>query len=159
MGIFTQNKIGIRGMVLIMLAHGLCSSALFFLVGSLYTSSKSRRIFLNKGLIALCPPAALFWFILCVTNIGLPPTLNFARELLVTTSVIHLWNPWLLPLALTLLLAGTYSLYLLKLSFHGKPSPTLPQQMRITQRRLLVATRHWLPLLLLITNFEIFLYM
>lgn len=40
-------------------AHGLCSSGLFFLANVIYERSGTRRIFLNKGLLSIYPSISL----------------------------------------------------------------------------------------------------
>lgn len=45
----------LEGGVLIIVAHGLCSSALFYLIGIMYISRGRRLVLLNKGLINIIP--------------------------------------------------------------------------------------------------------
>lgn len=53
------NDWGIKSSVIIMIAHGLCSSGLFFLIGIIYERTSSRRISMNKGLLNLIPSIRL----------------------------------------------------------------------------------------------------
>lgn len=54
-GILTLSYWGIRGALVIIIAHGLCSSGLFCLANISYERLNSRSIYLNKGLINLIP--------------------------------------------------------------------------------------------------------
>lgn len=54
-GLITLNFWGFYGSLIIMLAHGLCSSGLFCLANISYERLHSRRIFLTKGIINLMP--------------------------------------------------------------------------------------------------------
>lgn len=58
-GIMTINSWGYYGALIIMIAHGLCSSGLFCLANISYERLGSRSLFLNKGLINLMPRMAL----------------------------------------------------------------------------------------------------
>lgn len=53
--LLTINDLGKQGAIIIMLAHGLCSSGLFFMAGFMFNRSNSRSILLNKGLINIAP--------------------------------------------------------------------------------------------------------
>lgn len=59
-----------------MVAHGLCSSGMFFLASETYKCYRTRRLFLVKGGLVLVPGVALCWFLMCAINIAAPPSLN-----------------------------------------------------------------------------------
>jgi len=59
MGLLTLNLYGLIGGILIIVGHGLCSSALFILVNLLYDRSKSRNIIINKGIIYYLPTLSI----------------------------------------------------------------------------------------------------
>lgn len=54
-GIMTLNYWGLCGALVMIVAHGLCSSGLFCLANISYERVIRRRLFLNKGLINLIP--------------------------------------------------------------------------------------------------------
>lgn len=54
-GILTLSYWGISGALVIIIAHGLCSSGLFCLANISYERLHRRRIYLSKGLINLIP--------------------------------------------------------------------------------------------------------
>ena len=55
LGIFSFNIQGVEGSILLMLSHGLVSSALFLIVGMLYDRFKTRIIRYFSGLTQLMP--------------------------------------------------------------------------------------------------------
>lgn len=59
-GLITLMKSGFLGRLIIMLAHGLCSSGLFYLVNLNYECVGRRLIFINKGSLSLNSSLGLF---------------------------------------------------------------------------------------------------
>lgn len=58
-GLITLFNWGILGGYLIILSHGLCSSGLFILVNINYERLKSRRLYINKGILNYFPSLSL----------------------------------------------------------------------------------------------------
>lgn len=58
-GIITINLWGLWGALVIILAHGLCSSGLFCLANISYERISRRSLYLNKGLINIIPSLSL----------------------------------------------------------------------------------------------------
>lgn len=59
-GLMIFSNLGVLGCLLMIVAHGLCSSGLFYLVNVAYERTHSRRIFISKGLINIVPGLGLF---------------------------------------------------------------------------------------------------
>ena len=57
--------------------HALTSSALFILVTFLYDSFHTRLIFYFRGISNSLPIFSILFFLFILSNIALPPTLNF----------------------------------------------------------------------------------
>jgi NADH:ubiquinone oxidoreductase subunit 4 (subunit M) len=83
LGIFSGNIQGIAGAIFLMIAHGIVSSGLFFLVGILYDKYHTRLLFYYGGLVQTMPLFSTMLLILCLANTGLPGTCNFIGELVV----------------------------------------------------------------------------
>jgi len=114
------NDWAVQGAIIIMIAHGLCSSGLFFLVGMVYERRGSRRLSINKGLINLIPSIRLWWFLLLAANIAAPPTINLLGEVRIISGLIS-WRSFIIfPLLVLTFFRGAYSIYLFSLSQHGK---------------------------------------
>lgn len=77
LGLFSNTVQGIEGAILLALAHGFVSPAMFFLVGSvLYDRFHSRVIRYYRGLTVYMPLFATMFFAFTVANMGTPSTLN-----------------------------------------------------------------------------------
>jgi len=74
--------------LIIIIAHGLRSSCLFFLVNFFYERSGSRNIIINKGIILIFPTFTLWWLLLRARRISAPFTLNFFREVILTLNIL-----------------------------------------------------------------------
>ena len=61
-GLFSFNYISFIGSIYMMVAHGITSSALFFLAGILYDRFKSRIVFYYSGLVFTMPIYSFFFF-------------------------------------------------------------------------------------------------
>lgn len=77
LGIFSNTVVGIEGGIILSLAHGFTSPALFFLLGGVvYDRYHSRTIRYYRGLSIYMPLFAIFFFIFTLANIGTPMTSN-----------------------------------------------------------------------------------
>jgi len=82
-GIFSATSQGILGSILLMLSHGIVSSALFLCVGFLYERHHTRIIKYYSGLQATMPLFSFFFTVFTLANIGLPGTSSFIGEFLI----------------------------------------------------------------------------
>jgi proton-translocating NADH-quinone oxidoreductase chain M len=82
-GMFTLNIQGIEGSMLLMLSHGIVSSALFLCVGVIYDRHKTRIIKYYSGLTVKMPLFSIIFLFFILANIGFPGTSSFVSEFLV----------------------------------------------------------------------------
>lgn len=82
-GLFSGNSQGIVGGILLMLGHGVVSSALFLCVGILYERHRTRVVKYYSGLVHTMPLFSVCFILFTMGNIGLPGTSNFVGEFLV----------------------------------------------------------------------------
>nr|AJW75646.1 NADH dehydrogenase subunit 4 [Lepomis macrochirus] len=151
-GILIQTPWGFSGALILMIAHGLTSSALFCLANTNYERTHTRTMVLARGLQVVLPLMTSWWFIASLANLALPPLPNLMGELMIVTSLVN-WSWWTLILtgAGTLITAG-YSLYMFLMTQRG-PLPTHIIALDPTHsREHLLMALHLLPLLLLILN-------
>lgn len=118
-GILTLNIIGFLGSIVLILAHGLCSSGLFCIANIYYERINSRRMYLLKGLINIFPNFSLFMFLLSANNIAAPPSLNLLGEILLFKSLIGFNRLLMLLLVFLSFFRAVYSIYLFSFSNHG----------------------------------------
>jgi NADH-quinone oxidoreductase subunit M len=83
LGYFSNTIYGLVGGALLMVSHGLVSSALFLLIGVLYERHHSRSILYYGGLVQIMPLYSLIYIIFIISNFSFPGTSNFCGELLV----------------------------------------------------------------------------
>jgi len=83
LGIFTYNLQAIEGSILLMLSHGVVSSALFMCVGVLYDRHKTRIVKYYSGMIQVMPIFMTLFLIFTLANLSLPTTGGFIGEFLV----------------------------------------------------------------------------
>jgi len=81
-GVLSLTKWGFEGTIIIMLAHGICSSGIFAAANIIYERSHSRSFFFNQGLLNNTRVFATFWFILIMSNFGGPFTYNLLGEVI-----------------------------------------------------------------------------
>nr|YP_007317148.1 NADH dehydrogenase subunit 4 [Pseudopentaceros richardsoni]BAM72009.1 NADH dehydrogenase subunit 4 [Pseudopentaceros richardsoni] len=154
-GILIQTPWGFTGALILMIAHGLTSSALFCLANTNYERTHSRTMILARGLQMALPLMTTWWFIASLANLALPPLPNLMGELMIITSLFN-WSWWTLALtgAGTLITAG-YSLYMFLMTQRGPlPAHILALDPSHSREHLLMAL-HLLPLMLLILKPEL----
>ncbi len=83
LGIFAFNIQGIQGALLLMIAHGLSTPMLFFLLGMLYERRHTYELADFGGLAATIPLFAGMLVFAGLATIGLPGTAGFTAEFLV----------------------------------------------------------------------------
>ena len=117
-GIFTLNVQGVEGSIILMLSHGLVSSALFLCVGILYDRHKTRIIKYYGGLVQVMPIFIIFFFFFSFCNIGFPGTSSFVGELLVLLGAFQSNIFLTFVTSFSIILSAGYSIWLLnRISF------------------------------------------
>nr|YP_009312291.1 NADH dehydrogenase subunit 4 [Osteochilus pentalineatus]BAV71688.1 NADH dehydrogenase subunit 4 [Osteochilus pentalineatus] len=154
-GILIQTPWGFSGATILMIAHGLVSSALFCLANTAYERTHSRTMILARGLQVILPLTAVWWFIANLANLALPPLPNLMGELLIITTLFN-WSPWTILLTgLGTLITAGYSLYMFLMSQRGPtPNHILALQPFHTREHLLMAL-HLVPVILLVLKPEL----
>nr|YP_010704927.1 NADH dehydrogenase subunit 4 [Agrypnus binodulus]WCQ78463.1 NADH dehydrogenase subunit 4 [Agrypnus binodulus] len=155
-GIMTMNLWGLYGAIVMMIAHGLCSSGLFCLANVTYERLGSRSLFLSKGLINLMPSMSLWWFLLCSSNMAAPPSFNLMGEIMLINSLVSWGLMTVGLLMLSSFFSAAYSLYLYSYSQHGKIYSGLFGFNLGFIREYLLMFLHWFPLNLLFLKGDFF---
>nr|YP_009228555.1 NADH dehydrogenase subunit 4 [Aculamprotula tientsinensis]ALP29951.1 NADH dehydrogenase subunit 4 [Aculamprotula tientsinensis] len=119
-GIYSNTDWGWLGCLLMMVAHGLCSSGLFFLASETYKCYSTRSLFLVKGGLVLVPGVSLCWFLMCAINMAAPPSLNLWGELMLGISVLSYSMTFAFLGGAMTFLSGLYSWYLYSITQHGQ---------------------------------------
>ncbi|MFC3225990.1 NADH-quinone oxidoreductase subunit M [Marinibaculum pumilum] len=119
-GMFSFTIIGIEGAIILMLAHGFISGALFLCVGVLYDQIHSRDIARYGGVVNKMPMFALVFMIFIMASVGLPGLAGFVGEFLSLAGAFKA-NTWVAFLATTsVVLSAVYSLWLYRNVMFGE---------------------------------------
>nr|YP_010443305.1 NADH dehydrogenase subunit 4 [Apogonia splendida]UTE83833.1 NADH dehydrogenase subunit 4 [Apogonia splendida] len=151
-GIMTLNYWGMCGALILMVAHGLCSSGLFCLANISYERLMSRSLYLNKGLLNLMPSMSLWWFLFSCCNMAAPPSLNLLGEIMLINSLMSWSSLCAIFMSLMSFLSASYSLYLYSYTQHGKIHSGLYFFFNGYIREYLLLFLHWFPLNVLILS-------
>src|SRR5438445_6118261 len=136
LGLFSNNIQGIEGAILLALAHGFVSPALFICVGGIiYDRTGTRVIKYIRGLVIYMPIFSILFFVFTLCNTGIPLSLNFLGEQL---ALIGIWevNPIISALgAIGIVLSACYSIFLYNRISYGKYSPHMQKIVLDISRR------------------------
>nr|YP_009701202.1 NADH dehydrogenase subunit 4 [Idgia oculata]QEQ14408.1 NADH dehydrogenase subunit 4 [Idgia oculata] len=153
-GILIMNYWGMLGSLILMIAHGLCSSGLFSLSNLNYERLMSRSIYLNKGLLGILPSLSLWWFLFCAFNMAAPPSMNLLGEIMLVTSVVSYSKFTMIMLMFISFFSAVYSLYLFSYTQHGSIMESIRNINLVFLREFLLLIIHLLPLIFLIIKSE-----
>lgn len=108
------TAMSMNGAIVQMISHGLVSGALFLCIGVMYDRLHTREIADYGGVANSMPVFAFFFVLFAMANSGLPGTSGFVGEFMVILASFKA-NFWVaMVAAITLILAATYTLGLLK---------------------------------------------
>jgi proton-translocating NADH-quinone oxidoreductase chain M len=134
-GMFSLNLQGIEGSILLMLSHGLVSSALFLCVGALYDRHKTRLVKYYGGLVSTMPVFSLFFLFFTLANMSLPGTSIFVGEFLVLVGAFQRNSLIATLAALSMILGAAYSLWLFNRVVFGVWKPNFLNKFADLNRR------------------------
>jgi NADH-ubiquinone oxidoreductase chain 4 len=124
LGLFSNTIIGIEGGILLALAHGFVSPALFICVGGIiYDRTETRVINYIRGLVNYMPVFTILFFIFTLCNTGIPLSLNFLGE---QFSLMGIWkiSPIIAVLGASgIVLSACFSIFLYNRISYGSYSP------------------------------------
>lgn len=154
-GIISNTSWGWQGALVIMLAHGLCSSCIFALANITYETTQTRRIFITKGMIILFPAITFWWFIFSAANIAAPPSMNLMGEIILLTRILSYSFTSSVLIALIRFIAAAYSLFLYTSTQHGQTPTYLNPLSLFTQRNYSICLMHGVPIISLVIKIDI----
>lgn len=155
-GLFSINLIGLQGAIIIIIAHGLASSALFLLVNDIYIKFSTRNIISFKGITSTIPNISFWWFIFIAINISAPPSINIIGEIFLISSIIN-WNYLsIIIIFIISLVTASFSLIIFINISHNKNETIINTQTSIKIFSSLLI--HLIPLIILIFKIDIIVY-
>jgi NADH-quinone oxidoreductase subunit M len=120
LGIFAWNPLALQGALMVMLAHGVTTGALFILVGDLDNRTHTRDMQRMAGLWPVVPKLAGFSLFFSIATLGLPGLGNFVGEILVLLGVYRVSVPIAVFATLGFIVSTIYSLWMMQRVFFGK---------------------------------------
>jgi len=155
-GILYLSNLGLRGAIILIIAHGVRSSIIFFGGNILYSRRFSRRIVLSKGLLVSFPLISFFWLFSSIRRIAAPPMVNLIAEILCIVRILRFRVFNVLWMGLSVFLAGAYSIVLYS---RTQQSPYYARTVWVSPGRfneLLIFFRHVFWALVLILSLNLF---
>nr|QCT81715.1 NADH dehydrogenase subunit 4 [Notophthalmus meridionalis meridionalis] len=145
-----QTPWSLTGAIILMISHGLISSALFCLANLNYERTHTRTLLLVRGAQTILPLMATWWLLTNLSNMALPPSMNLWGELMIMVSMFN-WSPWtILMTGAGTLITASYTLYMYLMTQRGPTPPHLNLMSPSHTREHLLMTMHLMPMLLLI---------
>jgi len=112
LGIFSFKLQGLTGAIFLMLAHGVVSGALFFLVGMLYERHHTRLIHYYGGIVQIMPLFSFFFISFILANLSIPGTCNFIGELLIFVGIFQYNTTLAFFCGFGIVLSAAYSIWI-----------------------------------------------
>jgi NADH-ubiquinone oxidoreductase chain 4 len=150
LGLFSNSIQGIEGAILLALAHGFVSPALFICVGGvIYDRVHTRIIDYIRGLVNYMPVFTILFFLFIMANTGIPLTLNFLGEQMSLIGIFYR-NPIVGVIGASgIVLSACYSIYLYNRISYGSYSPYLTPVKDINRREFFLLVSLLVPTILL----------
>jgi len=138
LGMFSLNIQGIEGSILVMLSHGIVSSALFLCVGILYDRHKTRIIKYYRGLAMVMPLFAILFLIFTLANMSLPGTSSFVGEFLILIGSFQMNTTITFLASSGIILGAAYSIWLYNRILFGTISNYISKYNDINKREMIL---------------------
>jgi len=147
--------LGVKGAFIILIAHGFCSSALFYLVNTQYERILRRQLIVVRGRFGSAFILSVFWFFFLVINLRAPPFLSLFGEIPIFFFVFLCRAELIIILGLTRFFVAYYCLYLYRTVVHGASFKSLGFLFE-EELTLVVLIYHFLPLIFLVVVVNFF---
>lgn len=139
LGLFSNTIVGIEGAILLSIAHGFISPAIFTLVGGvLYDRLHTRAIRYYRGMRNIMPIFALLFFLATIANMGIPLSLNWAGEFMSLAGIFQLSPIIAVFGSLGIVFSACYSIFLYNRISFGAYSQYLPKVSDVTRREFVI---------------------
>jgi NADH-quinone oxidoreductase subunit M len=118
-GIFAWNQLTLQGVMMVMLAHGISTGALFVIAGDLQDRAHTREMDKLGGLWEIMPRMGGSAMVFAVASLGLPGLGNFVGEILILQGLYMVSVPFAVLATLGFIVSTVYSLWMIQKTFHG----------------------------------------
>jgi NADH-quinone oxidoreductase subunit M len=111
---------GVNGAMFMMLAHGITSAGMFFLVGVIYDRAHTRELNKLGGLNNIMPLYGAISYVIFFGSMGLPGLCGFVAEVFVVLSAFNYSVPLAILAAAAVILTAGYILWTVQRVFLGR---------------------------------------
>lgn len=126
LAIYAGNIVSLQGLMVQMLAHGLCSAGLFIMAGQLYERLHTRDLTVMGGMWGQFRYFAPLLMFFCAALLGIPGTGNFVGEILILLGSFKAYPIIVVLATVSLVFGGLYALILIYQALFGQnTAPTL----------------------------------
>ena len=130
--IFSANNLGLQGVMLEMLNHGINILALWIVVDIIEKKTGVRKISELSGLAGKSPALAIFLVIIAFANIALPLSNSFVSEFLMLNGLFE-FNIWFAAFGtIGIILSAVYMLSMVQKTFFGKANALAEQAKKMS---------------------------
>ena len=127
LAIYAGNILTFQGLMIMMLAHGLSSAALFIMCGQVYERLHTRDLRMMGGLRSQFQYLPFFLMFFVSALVGIPGLGNFIGEFLILMGSFAKFPTFTILAAVSLVFAGLYGLILIHKSLFGTPNEAQKQ--------------------------------
>jgi len=117
-----DSNISYKIINLIIFTHAFSRIALFFWVGLIYKCTQTRNIIQLKGLFYRNPQLSIFYILLVIINISIPPFIRYFAEVLRFLHLIQIHTILIIPILIFFILSLVYILNPLGIIISSKHS-------------------------------------
>lgn len=122
LALYAGNILTFQGLMIMMLAHGLSSAALFIMCGQVYERTHTRDMRLMGGIRGQLPYLSFFLMFFIAALVGIPGLGNFIGEFLILMGSFKSFPVFTILAAISLVFAGLYGLILIHRTLFGTPN-------------------------------------
>jgi NADH-quinone oxidoreductase subunit M len=117
--VFTMTEIGLNGVVIQMVSHGINIVGLFIVIDCIESRVKTTEISKLGGIAITAPWLAVFFMIFLLGSIALPLTNGFVGEFLILLGIFE-YNHWIAAIAgITIIFSAIYMLWMYQRTMLG----------------------------------------
>ena len=149
-GISLLRKWAITGGILVMVAHGLVSSALFCIAKLFYERTGSRNLSVRRGIKRMVVILPSFWLVFAAAKMGLPPLPKAIGEIFTFSAIVQKNLSKFLPTILGITFTGIFRLIIYQQLNSGIGFKWNTLKTLFREREYITLSLHFIPLAALV---------
>nr|NP_957762.1 NADH dehydrogenase subunit 4 [Ophiopholis aculeata]AAR01206.1 NADH dehydrogenase 4 [Ophiopholis aculeata] len=154
-GISVLTSWAFAGGSIVMIAHGVVSSALFCLANTFYERTNTRTLIVSRGIKTMFSILPIVWLVFAAANMGIPPLPNSIGETFVISAIVAHNITNFLPIILGVTITAVFSLTIYQLLNSGSDLKWNTNVSILTEREHNTLFLHMIPLIVLVISPEL----